>query len=148
MSLQSRKATEGDIGFILGLYEKSGFSYAWESSGRKFDMGYVGDSIRSALSRDSVEIITEVGKDVGCIWYGKRKDHFGNDYGNIEIMLVDNGHHGKGIGTDLIKCATERFRSAGVHDVRLLVLGANGRARDLYKRLGFEDFAHVMRKTV
>ena len=58
-------------------------------------------------------------------------------------------HQGRGIGTSLINVFLDEARDQG-NDVTLQVLKVNGRARQLYERLGFSTVAetdtHVLMK--
>jgi GNAT superfamily N-acetyltransferase len=75
-------------------------------------------------------------------WGGKRIDYFGNVYGELVIVLVHPTWQGRSIGSLLIQEVNDRLRQK---DLRLSILYGN-RADSLYRRLGYVDFIHIMRK--
>jgi len=58
---------------------------------------------------------------------------------NIHDLAVLPQHHGKGVGQALLKAVEDRARSEGCCKLTLEVLDGNARARNLYRRFGFED---------
>ena len=58
---------------------------------------------------------------------------------NIHDLAVLPQYHGKGVGQALLAAVEERARSKGCCKLTLEVLDGNARARDLYRRFGFED---------
>jgi GNAT superfamily N-acetyltransferase len=58
---------------------------------------------------------------------------------NIHDLAVLPWCHGKGVGQALLKAVEERARRKGCCKLTLEVLDDNTRARDLYRRFGFDD---------
>lgn len=58
---------------------------------------------------------------------------------NIHDLAVLPQHYGKGVGQALLKAVEDRARRKGCCKVTLEVLDDNRRARELYRRFGFED---------
>ena len=48
-------------------------------------------------------------------------------------------YHGQGVGQALLKAVEERARRKGCCKLTLEVLDDNARARELYRRFGFDD---------
>ena len=58
---------------------------------------------------------------------------------NIHDLAVLPQHHGQGVGQALLKTVEERARRKGCCKLTLEVLDDNARARELYRRFGFDD---------
>ena len=58
---------------------------------------------------------------------------------NIHDLAVLPWYHGKGVGQALLKAVEERARRKGCCKLTLEVLDDNARARELYRRFGFDD---------
>ena len=58
---------------------------------------------------------------------------------NIHDLAVLPQHHGKGVGRALLKAVEASARRKGCCKLTLEVLDGNARARELYRRFGFED---------
>jgi GNAT superfamily N-acetyltransferase len=58
---------------------------------------------------------------------------------NIHDLAVLPQHSGKGVGQALLKAVEDRARRKGCCKLTLEVLDGNARARNLYRRFGFED---------
>jgi GNAT superfamily N-acetyltransferase len=58
---------------------------------------------------------------------------------NIHDLAVLPNWHGQGVGQALLKAVEERARRKGCCKLTLEVLDGNTRARELYRRFGFED---------
>ena len=58
---------------------------------------------------------------------------------NIHDLAVLPQHHGKGVGQALLKAVEDRARRKGCCKLTLEVLDDNTRARELYRRFGFDD---------
>ncbi len=140
MLLKFRKAKPSEISSIIGLYRAS-FSWAWTKTGRKFDETYVRKQLRAAIKSD----YTLVGLDGIALWaFGwakTQKDHFGNPFGEIVLLLVHPKIQNQGIGAELL----EKLESKLPQDKRIYVLAEN-RSLQLYKRKGYGVFGQSLRK--
>lgn len=58
---------------------------------------------------------------------------------NIHDLAVLPQYHGRGVGRALLEAVEERARRKGCCKLTLEVLDDNTRARDLYRRFGFDD---------
>src|SRR5262245_24179868 len=58
---------------------------------------------------------------------------------NIHDLAVLPQYHGRGVGQALLKAVEDRARRKGCCKLTLEVLDDNSRARDIYRRFGFED---------
>jgi len=58
---------------------------------------------------------------------------------NIHDLAVLPQYHGQGVGHALLAAVEERARRKGCCKLTLEVLDGNTRARELYRRFGFED---------
>jgi len=58
---------------------------------------------------------------------------------NIHDLAVLPQYHGQGVGQALLKAVEERARRKGCCKLTLEVLDDNARARELYRRFGFDD---------
>jgi ribosomal protein S18 acetylase RimI-like enzyme len=59
----------------------------------------------------------------------------------IAELVVSASYRGQGIGSDLMRTIEKLARADGFKKMRIGVLAANPRVHQLYKRLGFRDYA-------
>jgi CBS domain-containing protein len=59
------------------------------------------------------------------------------------LVVVSPPHQNAGIGTELVRCSTQVSHELGFEQIHLSVESANGRARHVYKKCGFEYVAGV-----
>jgi ribosomal protein S18 acetylase RimI-like enzyme len=55
----------------------------------------------------------------------------------LEVLAVREGARGRGVGTALLQAAVAGARDAGADRLQLEVVDTNGRAKQLYERVGF-----------
>jgi ribosomal protein S18 acetylase RimI-like enzyme len=67
---------------------------------------------------------------------------------HVETVVVDGEHRGRGIGTALMRAAGEWARRRGGTELVLTVWSDNGPAEALYRRLGYQPIARILRKTL
>ncbi len=60
----------------------------------------------------------------------------GHPVGHIDLLAVDPGHQGGGLGTWMLQTAFARFAAAGIERAELGVSSENAGAQRLYERLG------------
>jgi ribosomal protein S18 acetylase RimI-like enzyme len=66
----------------------------------------------------------------------------------IDELVIDQEHRGAGVGRDLIEAAVRRARALGCSEVEVNTETVNLRARDFYKKLGFEEIGVLLEKAV
>jgi ribosomal protein S18 acetylase RimI-like enzyme len=64
----------------------------------------------------------------------------------IAELVVAATHRGRGIGTRLIAAMEDLARAQGLGRVGIGVLSGSARVHDLYRRLGYRDYAVKLRK--
>jgi ribosomal protein S18 acetylase RimI-like enzyme len=67
-------------------------------------------------------------------------------YAYVGDLVVTKGARGRGAGQALLAECERRARAAGRDELRITVLAANTRARDVYRACGFDDLLIDMRK--
>ncbi len=85
-----------------------------------------------------VFVYEENGTVIGFITVGL--DHLTRQ-GRILNLAVDQGHQGKGLGTQLIERALQYMRDQGMELARIETLEDNAVGRHLYPKMGFEEIA-------
>jgi ribosomal protein S18 acetylase RimI-like enzyme len=63
---------------------------------------------------------------------------FGGRFWVLDELFIRDEHRGQGVGGQVLRRIEEMARALGLHAVRLEVSRSNGRARELYRRAGFE----------
>ncbi len=82
---------------------------------------------------------------VGSLWIGPADGRAADEWYIWEI-IIDEGHRGRGIGTQVMGLCEEEVRSRGGVRIRLTVYGFNDTARHVYEKLGYESVSIEMRK--
>jgi ribosomal protein S18 acetylase RimI-like enzyme len=101
--------------------------------------------LTAALERPSTDTALfvaedDTGRSVGFIHLTTDDDYYTDSKtGHIADVVVVPAEAGRGIGSALIAYAEEWARERGFTMLTLNVFTANRRARDLYKRLGFQE---------
>ena len=65
---------------------------------------------------------------------------------HVEVIVVDEGHRGAGIGTALMRAATAWAREREATEMVLTVWADNVAADALYRSLGYHPIARVLRR--
>jgi len=60
--------------------------------------------------------------------------------GRLHLIAVQKDHRGKGISKQLMKAATEDMKRRGISEVTLITRTNNEPAKNLYKRLCYEEY--------
>lgn len=100
-------------------------------------------AIRESISRHVVGdtvVVAREGGVVGFAMFTVETGTFEQDClrGIIENLYVVPGRRGEGIGSALLATAEARLRERGVDTVALEVMTDNERAREFYRRQGYE----------
>jgi ribosomal protein S18 acetylase RimI-like enzyme len=87
------------------------------------------------------------GEAVGHLWVAERDFHGGRALFVYDVFVAA-GQRGRGFGREAMLLAEEEARRRGLPRVLLNVFGGNDVARKLYRSLGYEETAVLMRKEV
>ena len=86
------------------------------------------------------------GRRAGELWIAEREDELTGPGLWIYYVHVDEAFRGQGLGRKAMLFAEEEARRRGVSQIGLNVFGGNEVARNLYRSLGYEELAALMRK--
>jgi ribosomal protein S18 acetylase RimI-like enzyme len=86
------------------------------------------------------------GRRAGELWIAEREDELTGPGLWIYDVQVDEAFRGRGLGRKAMLFAEEEARRRGVSQISLNVFGGNETARNLYRSLGYEELATLMRK--
>lgn len=140
-----RLALAGDRAFILDLADR--LTEFGVVPGRERSQMVVRDRavLAKALAEPSADTALFVAEDddgrpVGFIHLTTADDYYSDSAtGHIADVVVAQAAGGRGVGSALMRYAEEWARERGFAMLTLNVFTANGRARDLYRRLGFQE---------
>ncbi len=80
------------------------------------------------------------GEPLGYVLTTTRLDYFTRrPSAHIEVLVVDPGARGHGVGALLIDGAERWARGSGIDQITLNVFARNQRARAFYDRLGYQE---------
>ncbi|MGR6546141.1 GNAT family N-acetyltransferase [Paenibacillus tundrae] len=82
-------------------------------------------------------LVHEVDENIGYIWFNITDNRRGKEAFLLDIV-VEEAHRGKGYGTETMKALEQAAIGLGVDRIGLHVFGHNGRASNLYKKMGYE----------
>lgn len=93
------------------------------------------NSIEKCKKKINEYIVYEINnKVVGFARFGLNKKNYGNEYGEIYALYLDENYKGKNIGTELVKYIFEKLKSTYKY-VLISTLVENS-ANTFYKKLG------------
>jgi ribosomal protein S18 acetylase RimI-like enzyme len=100
-------------------------------------------TIRESVARHAVGntlLVARAGEIVGFAMVAVETGAFEQDCtrGIVENLYVVPERRGEGVGTALIESAEARLVDRGADVVTIEVMAENGRARELYRRVGYE----------
>ncbi len=114
---------------------------------------HVAATVDRYLSRDTPLWWVEVAQDedaglpVGCIWLGQATDQRrGMVHPYVLLLYVDPNHRRRGIATALLDIAHRWAKTEGDRQISLQVFSDNPAAQALYRKLGYEPEAILMKK--
>ncbi|VVB75919.1 Acetyltransferase (GNAT) family protein [uncultured archaeon] len=136
-----RKAKVTDLDAIIKLV-KENFSFAWETTGRKFHAKFFRNKMLKAIKKDIFLVEEHKNELIAFGWASKEKDYFGNPIGEINLLVVKKEYQGKGIGSKMLKTLETKLKTK---DLRLECLCINP-AHKLYKQKGYNEFWITYRK--
>ena len=67
-------------------------------------------------------------------------------FGEVDVLAVAPGARGLGLGAGILRVVQEELDRRGAGEIRLVVTAGNLGAQAFYRELGFETFAHVLRR--
>ncbi|MGH9269820.1 MAG: GNAT family N-acetyltransferase [Ilumatobacteraceae bacterium] len=85
--------------------------------------------------------------EVGHVWYGPDPAGAEGAWWLYDLE-VDDGHRGKGIGTDAVALVEDRVRHLGGTSIALRLFDHNSTARHVYERSGYYPVSTLMRKVL
>lgn len=92
----------------------------------------------------AVQVVLDgTGQRVGVLWYAER----GGEW-FIYDFSISPPFQGQGYGREALATLQALAQAQGVGRIGLHVFGHNGRARELYRRAGFEEVSVLMRLDV
>jgi len=100
------------------------------------------------MMRSELFILDDADRErAGMLWMGVSRDQFTcEETGYLLGVFVNEGLRGKGIGKALIGCAEDWCRKNGLMSLTLNTGSPNIAAKNIYRRLGFDERSTVMRK--
>ncbi len=97
------------------------------------------DAIREKIGRREILVLLHEGRRAGFLRFG----YFWDRIPFINLLWVDEGSRGAGLGTRLISFWENEMRELG-HDVVMTSTLSSERAQHLYRRLGYEDCGSLL----
>lgn len=144
-TLRVRKATAADADFVISLVPRL-VEFGPPSWRDPQQMIRTDAQVLAARLSDPPDdfavLIAEDGNGerLGFIHVHSGKDHYHRDeHGHVEDLIVVPGEEGRGVGALLMEKGEEWARSRGYRWLSLNVFAGNGRARELYRRLGYGE---------
>ena len=102
--------------------------------------GWVQSSLATMEDPGHAVLVAELeGSVVGFVTLSPTHHWSGEAEASIGELVVSQRAQGRGIGSALVEAAMARARELGCARISVSTGAANARARDLYRRLGFED---------
>ncbi|MFD1738639.1 GNAT family N-acetyltransferase [Bacillus salitolerans] len=136
------KATDKDIEFILTkATDAASEGVQQEISSEKAEALFT-----NILKNDGYYLVYKNSEDEvgGWILLGENKDYFTDiKHGFIYDIYVLPSFRGKSISKNLIIEGINSLKSKGFNEIRLNVYSSN-HAKEIYKKLGFEDLHSIM----
>ena len=143
MAISIRPASDSDREQILALATRLTEGVAeWRDPDavKQAVTGWVKDSLDESHQDNQTVLVADLDGSVGgFVSVGTRKHWSGAIDGYIGELVVSHEAEGAGIGSALIQAAAEWSREQELERVSVDTGAANTRARNLYKRLGFDE---------
>jgi ribosomal protein S18 acetylase RimI-like enzyme len=148
-----RRGTDGDMGFFRELEMQTTWENLPPEDCRRLEREQVWAALDEThdllLARPgNVMFIAEVdGERAGLLWFGPNRNLVtGEEEGWIYNVTVLPAYRGRGIGRRLMVHAEQHARQEGYAVIGLMVAVHNPTARELYRRLNYQDSNILMRK--
>lgn len=137
------QATKEEIEFILS----HAISSTYDATQMEISEEKAVAMLQGVLDKGGFYLIAkeEDGTITGWILLGKNTDYFTDQtYGFIYEIYVLPEHRGKGLSKLLINEGNAYWKSQGYDEVRLNVFASNF-AKEIYKKMGFEEVNFIMK---
>jgi ribosomal protein S18 acetylase RimI-like enzyme len=134
-----RPAQAADVDAIVammrGYYEQDGYTFV-EDEARAAALMLMKDSSMGSLwvATDQDTVVGYVAVALGFSFEYRGREAF------VDELLIAESHRGRGLGREALDVAEAYCREMGVNALHLEVEGHRGKALDLYRRRGYEDF--------
>lgn len=103
----------------------------------------------NAKKRGAVFIAKKENEAIGLAAMRVEKDQDEQiEYLFVSDLVVTKSERGSGIGTELLQRAEQYAKEIGMHHMKINSLIKNPGAQNLYKKLGFRDYAVIMYKKI
>jgi GNAT superfamily N-acetyltransferase len=149
MSVALRRLTDEEIAKLAPLIE-SGYAEDIERNG-----GLSAEAARRKAADDVPRVLGDAasalyaieddGSRVGHLWVGERELQERRVLW-IWDVFVDEAYRGRGLGRSAMQLAEDEARRRGLRRVELNVFGGNEVARNLYRSIGYREWAVAMGK--
>lgn len=137
------QATKEEVEFILS----HAVSSTYDATQMEISEEKAVAMLQGVLDKGGFYLIAkeEDGTITGWILLGKNTDYFTDQtYGFIYEIYVLPEHRGKGLSKLLINEGNAYWKSQGYDEVRLNVFASNF-AKEIYKKMGFEEVNFIMK---
>jgi ribosomal protein S18 acetylase RimI-like enzyme len=119
-------------------------------------LNHIAVTVDRYLSRETpiwwVEPVSAPGNaiyPVACLWLGQAIDQrTGHPHPYVLLLFVDPHHRQRGIATALLETAHNWAKQQGNNQISLQVFCNNQVARGLYQKLGYQEEAILMKKSL
>ncbi len=121
-----------------GMPSAAALAKATEDTARAFPEGFSSPgNVVLAIEEDAVV--------VGSVWFAPREQH-GVTYAFLFSVEIDESQRGRGLGRRAMEELEAEVGRRGLARLELNVFAGNGRARSLYRSLGFAETSVHMSK--
>lgn len=109
---------------------------------------YLLDSMqKDTKEKDGIFLVAQVDKDIVGFIHGHMHTMTEDELrerpltvsSDISLFFVTDSYRGKGIGRKLMESAERYFQNKGCTRIALHVFGPNKLARDIYRKMGFDE---------
>jgi GNAT superfamily N-acetyltransferase len=137
MDIEMSAAGAGDLDLVLGLMRglyASDHIVFEEPRARRALAGLLADP-----GLGKVWLVESGGETIGyaVLTLGYSLE-FGGRFAVLDELFIQEAHRGRGAGGQVLRWIEEAGRALGLRAIRLEVSRMNGKAKELYRRAGFE----------
>ncbi len=144
MTITCRRARKNELDAMLALYP--GLASFDVPEGRTADQLWAGDAeMLRAWANGKADCAVHVAVDNGDVVVGvavvtlRMELISGEQSAHLEVLVVDRNARGQGVGKKLLSVAEADAKANGALSMTLHVFGSNTNARQVYKRLGYDE---------
>jgi GNAT superfamily N-acetyltransferase len=123
------------VAMMRGYYEQDGYTFV-EEEARAAALMLINDAHlgRLFVTCDGERVVGYVAVALGFSFEYRGREAF------VDELLIAESHRGRGLGREALEVAESYCREMGVNALHLEVERHRGRALELYRRRGYEDF--------